>query len=251
MPLRLLRIALLAAALLVSGTALAKKPFKTKVPNGAVYSCSTCHISTNPPTSWNDFGLDVKGHMVAGQPDWATVCEMDSDGDGWTNGEELLDPECVWGPFTPDPGDTGDVTKPGDPNSFPPEPEPEPEPEPDVMVEQEADGGPAEADIFVEPEVLFGDTDDAGPPQCFQDEDCDGDAVCVDGSCAPGEGVGGDTAADTAGIEDTSADEPAPSGGGSSGGCAGGGIPAHSGLAQLFGLLGLLVLSNRRRGGLV
>ena len=26
------------------------------------------------------------------------MCEKDSDGDGWTNGQELGDPDCTWRP---------------------------------------------------------------------------------------------------------------------------------------------------------
>ena len=28
--------------------------------------------------------------------EWKTLCLLDSDGDGFTNGEELGDPDCVW-----------------------------------------------------------------------------------------------------------------------------------------------------------
>lgn len=27
---------------------------------------------------------------------WLSICQLDSDGDGRTNGEELGDPDCVW-----------------------------------------------------------------------------------------------------------------------------------------------------------
>ena len=59
---------------------------------------------------------------------------LDSDGDGWTNGEELLDPDCEWSTGDPMPGDVVDVTKPGDASDFPPEFEPEP----DVVAEGDA-----------------------------------------------------------------------------------------------------------------
>ena len=42
---------------------------------------------------------------------WSAICNLDSDGDGKTNGEELGDPNCVWtkgetpnGPATSHPG---------------------------------------------------------------------------------------------------------------------------------------------------
>ena len=33
---------------------------------------------------------------LAAAASWATLCAMDSDGDGYTNGQELGDPSCVW-----------------------------------------------------------------------------------------------------------------------------------------------------------
>lgn len=36
------------------------------------------------------------GTAYTNTPSWATLCPLDSDGDGFTNGEELGDPTCVW-----------------------------------------------------------------------------------------------------------------------------------------------------------
>ena len=36
------------------------------------------------------------GAAFAADPSWAALCPLDSDGDGFTNGEELGDPDCVW-----------------------------------------------------------------------------------------------------------------------------------------------------------
>ena len=51
------------------------------VPNGSVNSCNTCHLN-------RDFLDDFD---AAGSAWTQTLCDQDSDGDGWTNGEELLD----------------------------------------------------------------------------------------------------------------------------------------------------------------
>ena len=99
--------------------------FYTKyVPNSAVYGCETCHVSTDPAI-WNDFGKDVRWNLVVLKPDWETLCPMDSDGDGFTNGEELLDPDCLWQKDDPPPGDPAEVTHPGEADSKPFEPEPD------------------------------------------------------------------------------------------------------------------------------
>lgn len=41
-----------------------------------------------------DFGLDAEQF----QYNWTELCSLDSDGDNWTNGEELGDPCCIWHP---------------------------------------------------------------------------------------------------------------------------------------------------------
>ncbi|XP_071097307.1 DBH-like monooxygenase protein 1 [Haliotis cracherodii] len=40
----------------------------------------------------NQFGIDFASQGRT----WANVCNMDSDGDGMTNGQELGDPQCIW-----------------------------------------------------------------------------------------------------------------------------------------------------------
>ena len=80
----------------------------SQIPNGGVYSCGTCHTSSS---AWNPFGQDFNANNRL----WnATLAGLDSDGDGFTNGQELGDPN---GTGTPTPG--AQVGNPGDPNSYP------------------------------------------------------------------------------------------------------------------------------------
>ncbi|MGB0590436.1 MAG: hypothetical protein ACPGU1_12240, partial [Myxococcota bacterium] len=121
------RIALTTAttfgALLLTTSAWASPAFLSEIPNGMTNSCMTCHTSTSP-AAWNSFGDDVKATLVSGLPDWAAVCDLDSDGDGATNGQELGDIDCAWVKGGANP--TGDVYHPGD-EAIAPEPEPEPD----------------------------------------------------------------------------------------------------------------------------
>ncbi|MEM7678774.1 MAG: hypothetical protein AAF449_22560, partial [Myxococcota bacterium] len=62
--------------------------------SGRIANCSTCHISTWPP-SWNDFGLQVASAMMPGPYEEALsnalsmVADLDADGDGVSNEEEF------------------------------------------------------------------------------------------------------------------------------------------------------------------
>lgn len=84
----------------------------SQIPNGDVYSCTTCHTTEGPR---NVFGLAVEARVTPGSEDpfWdAELAALDSDGDGFTNGEELGDPD---GDGTPTPG--VEVTHPASPAS--------------------------------------------------------------------------------------------------------------------------------------
>jgi hypothetical protein len=90
------------------------------LPNGEVFGCQNCHDNPNPVQgNWgplNPFGLAVNssvGQSTLGF--WsANMASMDSDGDGYTNGEELGDSD---GNFVPTPG--AQITNPGDALSTP------------------------------------------------------------------------------------------------------------------------------------
>lgn len=95
-----------------------------QIPNGSKFSCNTCHTNGGG-TPRNDFGVLVKNSFlveengqfnVAWGPSLAT---QDADGDGFTNGQELQDPNGEWKIGDPAPGDFSLVTKPGDASDFP------------------------------------------------------------------------------------------------------------------------------------
>lgn len=112
-----------AAALLGAGTAFAR-PFRVSdIPNGSKYGCLNCHGDTK--ASYNtDFGSDARLFLIGAgtvsqqHVDWTPLCPLDSDRDGWTNGEELGDPDCVW--KMGDPAPKGILYNPGNPESAPP-----------------------------------------------------------------------------------------------------------------------------------
>lgn len=78
------------------------RPFRVEdIPN-APSSCNTCHTNGgNSPR--NTFGQQVAQNLT-GTPvnearvDWDTLCGLDADGDGVSNGIELGDPDCMWMP---------------------------------------------------------------------------------------------------------------------------------------------------------
>ncbi|MBU1626388.1 formylglycine-generating enzyme family protein [bacterium] len=95
--------------------------YSSKIPNGSVFSCDNCHGGT----FMNDFGNDFLGNNNK----WNQIlASKDSDGDGYTNGAELQDPNGSWFEGHPQPGDSNKVTNPGDPASFPQEATPTPTP---------------------------------------------------------------------------------------------------------------------------
>ena len=109
----------LASALLAlsfAGTAEARS-FRVKdIPNGNKYGCVSCHTSNSGKTN-TAFGNDSEKYLVGGgsksqrHTDWASLCPLDSDGDGYTNGQELGDPDCTWAEGDPNPA--GMITNPG------------------------------------------------------------------------------------------------------------------------------------------
>ncbi len=93
----------------------------SKVPYGSKYSCNTCHTSGGG-SPLNAFGSDVETRVTPNGLEgfWGPeLAALDSDGDGFTNGEELQDPDGIWSEGFANPGDPALVTHPGNPNDFP------------------------------------------------------------------------------------------------------------------------------------
>ena len=96
------------------------------IPNGGVDRCSSCHVSSRGGGRRTPFGQDVRDVIRSGScaEFWdAELAALDSDGDGRSNGEELLDPSGSWRPEgAPAPGNPARVTNPGIPDDAPPAP---------------------------------------------------------------------------------------------------------------------------------
>ncbi len=96
-----------------------------EIPNGGQLSCGTCHVSAAGGGARTAFGETINNNFLsapggAGHVVWnAQLAALDSDGDGFTNGEELQDPNGTWSSGQAAPGDPSLVTDPGDPNSKP------------------------------------------------------------------------------------------------------------------------------------
>ena len=108
-----LGLSILTALACWAGVASATPPNTSEVPNGAESNCLTCHARSTGGQPLNHFGRDFDA-----EASWTRVlCEQDSDGDGYTNGEELGDPLCGWrqGPAAR----SNDITNPGDSTSAP------------------------------------------------------------------------------------------------------------------------------------
>ncbi|HEY5915019.1 MAG TPA: Ig-like domain-containing protein [Verrucomicrobiae bacterium] len=97
-----------------------------QLPNGGVFSCANCHIDPAGGGPRNPFGQAVEAELVrlygnaVGEQRgfWsAALAVVDSDSDGFSNGEELSDPAGTWIPGQSNP--PGSVTNPGNPTSHP------------------------------------------------------------------------------------------------------------------------------------
>jgi hypothetical protein len=112
---------LLTALFIANIDAFAKTDWVNQIPNGSKNKCLTCHNSQSGGST-NPFGKTVKNGYVdsKGKVVWGmNLASIDSDADGFTNGVELQDADGVWKSGTTNPGDIGNVTNPGDKNSFP------------------------------------------------------------------------------------------------------------------------------------
>jgi len=101
-------------------TQLNARPFRVgQIPNGSVNGCANCHMSAGGGDERNAFGRMVETRFLtaagaAGQVEWGPLlASLDADGDGVSNGAELLDPFGTWQSGQPDPGNSTEVTHPG------------------------------------------------------------------------------------------------------------------------------------------
>lgn len=83
---------------------------QNSVPHGSDLGCDVCH--TGAGNGLNDFGFDSFQYTSGSTVNWAELSQLDSDRDGYSNGEELGDPTGSWRPGQADPG--GSYTHPGD-----------------------------------------------------------------------------------------------------------------------------------------
>ena len=91
-------VCLLGLGLILPRESLARPDYVGDIPNGAVFDCGTCHMDGNRGPR-NAFGLDVQNDLAINSSsilDWSVLYDVDSDGDGQTNGEELGDPCGSW-----------------------------------------------------------------------------------------------------------------------------------------------------------
>lgn len=121
--LRVKRSALLFGALMIAMATyepsdVEARSFRTdQFPHGSTLLCTGCHFNPRGGGALNAFGYEASLRLVGGNVDWPALCDLDSDQDGFTNGEELGDPDCVWREGSPPP--MTEPTNPGDPNSYP------------------------------------------------------------------------------------------------------------------------------------
>lgn len=111
-----LALALAGVAWLGAAPAAARDFRVLQLPNGNVFGCANCHVSAGGGGPRNPFGQAVESITgMSAVPFWsAALAALDSDGDGFSNGFELGDPE---GDRTTIPGWT--VTNPGNAASKP------------------------------------------------------------------------------------------------------------------------------------
>lgn len=102
------------------------RPFRAdQLPNGrvaAVNGCGNCHVNPNGGGARNSFGQQVEAGFLStpgstGNVLWGpALASLDADGDGRTNGTELLDSPGAWDrgpPPDPNPGNPANVRNPG------------------------------------------------------------------------------------------------------------------------------------------
>lgn len=89
------RLAPVMTWVLTFATAQARDFRVNQIPNGDVFRCQNCHVSANGGGSRNAFGNAVFSITGGSAREFwtATLANRDSDGDGYSNGTELGDPD--------------------------------------------------------------------------------------------------------------------------------------------------------------
>lgn len=68
-----------------------------QIPNGGDFSCDSCHGRASLAVrDLTPFGVDVNRTLRNSNVDWSAIWNLDSDGDGFSNGLELGDPTGAW-----------------------------------------------------------------------------------------------------------------------------------------------------------
>ncbi|MBL9021740.1 MAG: hypothetical protein JNL21_06045 [Myxococcales bacterium] len=118
-----LSVALVVVSTVAANTAEARSFRVEEIPNGAKFGCRNCHNDDSGATN-TPFLADVRSNLEGPgtiQEDhvvWGpALCNVDSDGDGWSNAAELGDPDCVW-TIGSSPAKSS-ATNPGNPKSHP------------------------------------------------------------------------------------------------------------------------------------
>ncbi|GFN79645.1 temptin [Plakobranchus ocellatus] len=104
---------------LLLGSSQAFKHYRLRIPNGknVPHPCKANlkwpgvgHENRSGGGKRNAFGVDF---AKFGSKWNEEICQADSDGDGWTNGYELGDPDCAWSPGQT-PSRSDNITHPGE-----------------------------------------------------------------------------------------------------------------------------------------
>ena len=97
--------------------------YVSRVPNGALVSyqgnpvAGLGHLNIGGGGPRNPFGIA----FAAGNNEWSAICNLDSDGDGFSNGDEL-GADCSWSSSNPIVLRTTGLSHPGFADSMPPAP---------------------------------------------------------------------------------------------------------------------------------
>lgn len=86
-----------------------------QIPNGRSYTCDSCHGRQSLlEADLTPFGQDVNRTLSGNDVVWSEIWDLDSDGDGFSNGLELGDPDGNWRTGQPHPD--APTSNPGIPN---------------------------------------------------------------------------------------------------------------------------------------